>query len=898
MHCKGECRELSLAQAAGFWFFLIWAITASVSAAPDYRFDTISLEHGLSQSSVFGLAEDPSGHLWVATEQGLDRFDGFSVETLRYQPGSARSLTHSGVRAVLTDPNGSLWAGTWNGLNRIDPTDLSVRQISVPPPFDQQPFGVQPDGLGRVCENRVLVLTRESLWWLNLDDEDETLKPLIAMETDPALLPQSWQAFDGQTAWLANARTLWRLHCDSMQLVLVERFNDVTELEPERSRSRLAFLPDGRLLWASEDGLRLVDPASDSSHSVPVESPDPWRDQAPLAVHVDDQSRPWALLPNALVAIEVNNPGRWTAAAEWSQALPEYINHRLESARSGDGLTWLGGTFGVGVVEGPGLRVRLLEHDPARPDSLPPTLGRVGYRILADRFGVLWIGANLGGLARYVPEQHRFSWLPPPHERTGRIVRGVTEVSDGQQSWLWVGYDDAGIQVLARDDGGRFVSTATFRAHAGSPEALPSNRIVAMAREPGTQRVWVLGNDWLAWHAPDPAGGSFNPVTVPDAFREAGGRALAFSHDRRYLLVTTGRGLWRLPLEQASGPLQVVLQQSDADFYPVTQLADDTIAIGCRQGLLLLDPDTGQRRTLSLGVDQPGSPARFVFSLAEAANGDLWLGTHGGGLVRIAAEHLALDDPPLQRWTTEQGLADNTVYAILEDPAGCFWISGNRGLSQLCPDWDSPRNFSLHDGLQAYEFNGRVADIGPSGRFYFGGINGVNSFWPERIVDHPQPPAVRMTGLAIEGQPVEHGTWAQPLRLRHDQNEVTIDYLGLHSMAPNRVRYAHRLLGLESDWVDAGTARRARYPALPHGDYRFELRAANPDGVWSEPQVLFEATIRRPPWRTLPAYLGYILVLMAGMAVLAWSVRQRRLRLEALVSQRTRELAERSETVS
>ncbi|MCH8478103.1 MAG: hypothetical protein LAT56_09175, partial [Wenzhouxiangella sp.] len=99
MHCKGECRELSLAQAAGFWFFLIWAISASVSAAPDYRFDNISLEHGLSQSSVFGLAEDPSGHLWVATEQGLDRFDGFSVETLRYQPGSARSLTHSGVRA-------------------------------------------------------------------------------------------------------------------------------------------------------------------------------------------------------------------------------------------------------------------------------------------------------------------------------------------------------------------------------------------------------------------------------------------------------------------------------------------------------------------------------------------------------------------------------------------------------------------------------------------------------------------------------------------------------------------------------------------------------------------------------------------------------------------------------
>ncbi len=681
---------------------------------------------------------------------------------------------------MLTDLHGALWVGTWNGLNRVDTSDLNVRQITAPAPFGQQPFVVQPDGLGQVCDHRLLILAREGVWWLDLAGENQALNPLIALETDPALLPQSWQAVDDQTAWLANDRKLWRLHCEPMRLELVEKIKGGSEPDSERDRARMALLPDGRLLWASKDGLRLANSAGDSANSIPSPLPDSWRDQSPLALHVDDQSGVWALLPNALLVMDTDDAERWTAAAEWLEALPADINHRLESARSGDGLTWLAGTFGLGVVEGPGLRVRLLGHGPARADSLPSTLSRMGYRILADRFGALWIGANLGGLARYVPEQHRFGRLPPPHESAGRIVRGVAEVSAGRHSWLWLGYDDAGVQVLAQDDGGRFVSTAIFGSDGGSSGVLPSDQIVAMAREPGSQRVWILGHDWLGWHASDPAGESLNILATPPGFSEFSARALSFSRDRRYLFITTSRNLWRLPLDEASGPLQAVdfdlSSQPGADFYPVAQLADGTIAIGCRQGLHLWDPDSGQRRTLSLGVDQPGSPARFVFSLAQAANGDLWLGTHGGGLVLIAEADLGLDEPPVQRWNTQQGLADNTIYAILEDDEGCLWLSSNRGLSQFCPDLDRPRNFSLHDGLQAYEFNGRVADIGPSGRFYFGGINGVNSFWPERIVDHPQPPAIRMTGLAVAGDPLESVAWDQPLILRHDQNELVIEW--------------------------------------------------------------------------------------------------------------------------
>ena len=899
MDIKGITRKLRLFASVLIGLAALLSPAESLLAANEFRFDRLSLEHGLSQSSVFALAEDSSGFLWIATEQGLDRFDGFTVETLRYQPGSGRSLTHSGVRAVLVDHHGAMWVGTWNGLNRVDPSNLEVTQFAAAGP-DEVPVSVRSEGLAQVCSNRLLAFGRDRLWWLNLDADAPSLHDLIGQPGDPSLVPHVWQATKDGSVWLANATILWRLNCELMRLEQIERLSLPTTADVGQGPSRLASLPDGRLLWASAEGLMVIDPLQKPLVPELLKPPSFWNGQPPLAVHVDQSSRVWVLLPNGMATTDSNDLSGWNAAAEWSAALAADINHRMESAVSGDGLTWLAGTFGLGVVEESEQRLRLLEHDPTRPDSLPPTLARVGYRILADRFGVLWVGANLGGLARYVPEQHRFSRLPLLQQGSSRVVRGVAEVQNGDWTWLWVGYDDAGVEVLELDARGRFAPVARFGSRELTDTALPNDKTVALLPEPNRDAVWILGPDWLLRHDAAPQEGPFRKPSVPSEFRSA--RAMAFSRDHRYLFVTTASDLWRLSLDMVDGKLERVeldLPLNEIwDFYPVLELEDGTLAVGCRKGLHLVDPGSGRIRTLTLGVEQAGSPARFVFSLAEASNGDLWLGTHGGGVIRIAAEDLALEDPPLQRWSTAEGLADNTVYAILEDGEACLWLTGNRGLSQFCPEQNRLRNFSLHDGLQAYEFNGRVADVGPSGQFYFGGINGVNSFRPERIVDHPLPPAIRLTGLSVSGQVLEASEWQQALRLRHDQNDLTIDYLGLHSTAPNRIRYAHRLLGLESRWVEAGDTRRVRFPALPPGDYRFELRAANPDGVWSEPEVLFEATIRPPYWRTGPAYLGYALLLLVALTMLVWTVRQRRRQLEALVSQRTRQLAERNETVS
>jgi hypothetical protein len=153
----------------------------------------------------------------------------------------------------------------------------------------------------------------------------------------------------------------------------------------------------------------------------------------------------------------------------------------------------------------------------------------------------------------------------------------------------------------------------------------------------------------------------------------------------------------------------------------------------------------------------------------------------------------------------------------------------------------------------------------------------------------------------VNGERVGFAAVSNPERglvLAHDDNHLVFEYVGLHFMASEGVRYAYRLEGLESEWVDAGNQRQARYPALPPGEYRFLVRAANADGIWSEPRLLATVTVRPSPWQSPQAGILYFFVVVLASAVLATLVVRRRRTLEALIAHRTRELAERNRTIS
>ena len=244
-----------------------------------------------------------------------------------------------------------------------------------------------------------------------------------------------------------------------------------------------------------------------------------------------------------------------------------------------------------------------------------------------------------------------------------------------------------------------------------------------------------------------------------------------------------------------------------------------------------------------------------------ADDGSVWFGTRGGGLGRARFNG---DNARFEFIGTEQGLADDTIYAILPGPQNELWLSSNRGVMRFDPATGRVDRFGIRDGLQEFEFNNTVAHIGASGRYYFGGINGWNVFEPESIAPLPDPPIVHVESVRINGREIAIPRDGE-LELNHDQNRLEVEYTGIQFAAPDGIRYAYRLTGLENDWIDAGSNRLARYASLPPSEYTFELKAANADGVWSQPKPLFSAVIKPPPWASPWAWGAYALALALAL---------------------------------
>ncbi len=877
----------------------VWASTTL--ANPDYRLERLSLEHGLTQSSVYALAEDSQGFLWVGTEHAADRFDGHSFQALRQHRSGSGSLSDNTIRAFFTDGAGDLWLGTGKGLNRLDISTGQIDRYLLDVATDGQSVAILEQGIAESCNDQIIALTRAGPWLL--DAQNRAPLSLVTEEMDAELVPAAVVTDDQGAIWMTDGRQLWRLPCDHNQLEQVLELSVDLE-ETLSSPNGLAIGPGQQILWATAAGLIAVDPATGLKISRTTPSRAGMESERVDAVAIDPGGRIWLALPDRIVRVDPDQPRRWEEKLHFPNVRGAHRRlQRLQVAESGDGLIWLAGHFGVAVYRPDSGALQRLEHRPGDPESLPPTLGRVGYTLLADRFGVVWIGANLAGLARYVPERQRFRHIRDATPGVDNVIRGVVEQSVHGETYLWTGSDESGVTLWKKEEGGNIQIVTRFGQSGSADRIIPSDRVFAMARNPADGQVWIGGRGWLG--RADARGPGIDAMPIHGRPMGISPRAMDFSADGERLFVADSRSLWTLDTRQAPAD-QVLVPLFDESAAPelsgisaLRVASDGRLLVGTQRGLVVVDAHTGSAVHLGLAGHRNRLPANYVFSLAEAPEGTVWIGTRGGGLARLSLAEIDDGKTTFDWWTTANGLVDDTIYAILPEATGQLWISSNRGLMRFDPASGQTRHYGFQDGLRHHEFNGRVADIGPSGHYYFGGINGFNLFRPEAIVDHPEPPLVRLQQVQVNDRILE--TAANPTRsvkLNHRDNYLVLDYVALHSVAPDQIRHAYQLEGLETDWVDAGAARRARYPGLPPGDYRFRVKAANADGVWSEPELLFQVRIQPPPWRHPLAYLGYVLLVLAGLAIIWQAQRQRRRALEALVARRTRELAQRNELVS
>lgn len=243
----------------------------------------------------------------------------------------------------------------------------------------------------------------------------------------------------------------------------------------------------------------------------------------------------------------------------------------------------------------------------------------------------------------------------------------------------------------------------------------------------------------------------------------------------------------------------------------------------------------------------------------------LWIGTGGGGLCRLDTRMLQI-----KRILEKDGLPNATIQAMQTDKNGFLWCSTNKGLARVDTRTYTIRRFYKSDGLQDEEFGTNFSAMLPDGRFAFGGKSGMTVFNPLAVRDAKAEESVVLCSLKINNEETEPGQADSPLlssinslqtlELNYAQNFLTFGFSALEYAKPEQIHYRYRLIGVDKNWVNAGTRTEANYTQIPPGTYVFEVLATNADGIWGTNKKQLTIIIHPPLWATWWAYSLYFLI--------------------------------------
>ncbi len=835
------------------------------------RFERFSIEDGLSQNAGLALLQDRQGFLWVGTQDGLNRYDGYGFTVYKNNPQNTDSLSSSSVIALFQDQAGILWVGTWGGgLNRFDPLSGHFTRFRH---NAAQPASLANDLVTAIHEDR-----QGRLWVATcgggLDLLDRSTGQFTHHQHDPAV-PSSLGSDFVSTIFEDASGGLWLgTGCFGNAGAGLERFDpNNPAAAPRRFRAAavgLAGLSSDNVSSIVQDssGVLWVGTGGYALQGGGINRLDPQTGQVSLFRH--DPADPNSLASDDLMNVMIDSSGLlW--AATWGGGL-DVTNPGQPSA--GQALTF--------------------SHQRYNPFQAHSLSSNMAWALLQDRSGLVWVGTANGGLNKLNPQVQSFGLYRSdpgdPHSLSSSTVGPILEDSQGH---LWVGTLGAGLERFDRASG-QFT-------HFG-PQA--ANDAEAAVQQAGTYLDLLEDRSGVLWAGTisglarfDPASGAFtylrhDPADPDSLVNDSVSNLLEDNAGRLWVGTIAGLDYY----DRAANRFVHVRIPELATVFRLFQDRQGNIWVGSwGQGVFRLDPASvaGEQVSYVRFVHDPAKPASLAEDSAvdifQDKAGALWFGTQAG------LDRLNPDGQSFTHFQEKDGLANNTVLCIQEDQQGQLWISTNGGLSRFTPSANSFHNYYASDGLQSNEFDSGSCALSRAGEMYFGGQQGLNIFRPETIQDNTTPPPVAITSFMVFNRPVQVDlSGATPLNLDSSENFISFEFVALDFHAPDKNRYAYKLEGFDPEWVDAGSRRYASYTNLNGGSYTFLVRAANNDGVWNESGVSLALRVTPPfwqePWFITLGVVGLLALVGGAMLWRVSNLRYQARRLESLVETRTAEL--------
>ncbi|MFH1194256.1 MAG: two-component regulator propeller domain-containing protein [bacterium] len=769
-----------------------------------FAFERVTIDDGLSNSSINCILQTTDGFLWIATKDGLNRFDGQNFKIFKHDPNSAASLPENYVMSLFESRNGTFWIGTWGGgLCKYDPVHESFIKIKTDIVNDNYVQCIDEDSNGFI-------------WFGTLTGGFFKYKPQSKITVNFNLNTNSALKLikNNITSLVVNAdNSLWIGSWGSGFFLFNEQNNIVKHFIHKTGKNSLSnnniwFLQkvdQNNILISTDYGVDLYNENTDSFiHNLNVE----------------------------------NN-------------LQQFLNSAIrQTYRDSYGRLWIGtyeyhGLFMIEKDRNGKERIHHIIKEDADPQSL--TMDRIRW-IYQDRKKNIWIGTE-DGLNKLPATKPfiQFEYYPSlKNSLGGKVISGIVE---GRDSILWVGLAGSGFDKIDL----RKNSIRHYKSNPDNPNSLNEDDVTAIY-EDKFGMIWI-GTTHTGLNSLDPKTNLFKHFIFSKNYPESIDRNWVqqiIEMKNGELLVGTNAGLEVFNRKTQTFSVfnpQIKRKNIFPKVFSVNSLFEDkheNLWVGTwLDGLFRYDKKNQKiYRYLPDSKDSYSLSANKITCIMEDSFGFIWIGTHSGGINKFDKSM-----GKFYRYSKKDGLPNDVVFGILEDAKGFLWISTLNGLAKFDPRKEKFRNYDVSDGIIHNQFNWHSSFLNKNGQMYFGTIRGIVSFHPDSVLIDPVPPSVALTSFKVFGKEAalpQSLPATKEILLNYDQNFFSIEFTALDLAPSHKHKFEYFLEGIDPAWVSSEQRSIAFYTDINPGEYKFYAKACNADGVWSSPVSL--SVIISPAW--------------------------------------------------
>lgn len=787
---------------------------AGTAYAQRLGFRQLTVEDGLSQNAVMSITRDKRGFMWYGTRYGLNRHDGVRFKIYKSTSGDKTTIPDNVVNALLTDAEGTLWVGTSAGLCRYNDHTDAFERVTLPAINDYYVSYLYEDNAHRLWAG-----TDYGLFVLTDKQQNRFTRPyehIALLATKGNMVRCIYQTHDGQL-WAGTSKGLVALQHAGKQYHIYTHTAQPGSLSADYVTS-LAEDAEGHL-WAGT-------------------------------------------LHDGLNRLETN--GQFS---NFQHAGSTPANNNIRKIiRAGDGRLWIGTQDGLHIINTTTGAGTFYRHDPDIKTSLS---NNSIHSLYQDPAGTVWIGTYHGGINLLYSYNTPFQVYQNNRLPSSISNNVISSIATDNQRRLWIGTEGGGLNYFNPAIG----SFTCYSNKPGDTTTISSN-LVKVVYKDHEGHIWIGTSYGNGLNLYQPATGRFQRIALDKQVRET------VSFDEILALQQTADGtLWigaqsgltvlrkeangRYPNRTAASSLNALLPNKN--IHALFEDAQQRLWIGTNGGLCVYTPATNKLVSFTKKEgDSTRLQADAINCITQDGKGNIWVGTFYGGLSRLDSR-----TGHFTTYTDKGGLPNNNICGILEDNEGNLWLSTDNGLARFHPQLGNYKTYTTSDGIAGNKFSNNACFKDTDGQLYFGGNNGLTTFYATHLQTNIQAAPVQVTALKLFGNTVGINdksellrndiSYTPSLQFAHDQSTFTIEYALLNFIKPEKNKYAFMLEGIETQW-NYTTSTAATYTNLPAGHYTFLVKGANNDGVWSASPARMGITILPPIWKTWYAYTLYILL--------------------------------------